>query len=450
MVVRGHESVDSLGRRRLGLHRWRAFVVSLVALSVASFFAGGEALANPLNEAANKAEKAVSPAGGGDGGNPAPTRAVERVGEATRPAGGESTREAPQSAHKAPNPVIDAPESPAEPARETGAPAVVESLGKTTEPVVEPGTETVEPARGAAEETVAPVVDAAKPVGKTVDDAARPVGKTVGDTVEPVGKTVGDAVTSVGKTIEPVSGSVQGTVAPLVEGVAPVVGSVRETVGAGAPTTATSDGLGSGALGPVGAAPALGPTLTPSTNVPGHGASYATPEPFFSEAYAPKPWPPEVAGIAIESRFREGVGLGNHAAPSAQEGPTNTLAASSGSTVTSPALGAQENAEEEGLAGRSLPAFAGSRSPPVYAPSAHGHPTIGSLGAGSSPSRIPLPSPAAPVTGLSGSGGFGGGIGLGVLALLFALSPPGSRLLRSFCEFLRPDSALHLVTERPG
>jgi hypothetical protein len=44
----------------------------------------------------------------------------------------------------------------------------------------------------------------------------------------------------------------------------------------------------------------------------------------------------------------------------------------------------------------------------------------------------------------------GGGLGLGDLALLFALSLLGVRLLRHSQNFLRPNSALVLAIERPG
>jgi hypothetical protein len=50
-----------------------------------------------------------------------------------------------------------------------------------------------------------------------------------------------------------------------------------------------------------------------------------------------------------------------------------------------------------------------------------------------------------------GASAFGfGGAGLAILALLFALSVMGGRLLRFSCEFLGPNSALLLAAERPG
>ena len=61
--------------------------------------------------------------------------------------------------------------------------------------------------------------------------------------------------------------------------------------------------------------------------------------------------------------------------------------------------------------------------------------------------------PGAPSSAGSTSSGLGssaGGLGLGVLALIFALSPLGLRLLRHSPNILRPNSALVLAIERPG
>jgi hypothetical protein len=82
---------------------------------------------------------------------------------------------------------------------------------------------------------------------------------------------------------------------------------------------------------------------------------------------------------------------------------------------------------------------------------------LGTALAGGAPSggMTPLPAgPAAPSSAGSSSGsgvsGAGGALGLGVLALLFALSPLGGKFLRYWRDFPRPNSALVLVTERPG
>jgi hypothetical protein len=67
------------------------------------------------------------------------------------------------------------------------------------------------------------------------------------------------------------------------------------------------------------------------------------------------------------------------------------------------------------------------------------------------PAAPGAPSPAgSSSTSWLGAGAGGGFLGLGVLALLLALSPLGIRLLRHPQNFLRPNSALVLVLERPG
>ncbi len=146
------------------------------------------------------------------------------------------------------------------------------------------------------------------------------------------------------------------------------------------------------------------------------------------------------------------------------------LASSAASVALSSALGAREGTTaEEGLA-LSL-AAASSQSPrevPSRTPFGHvllasivqpATTAFGLLGAGSAlgsgTSWPAFPGPVAPAGSLPGgfgsSPGTAGGLGLlGALALLFALSPPARRLLRSSGEFLRPTSALSLVAERPG
>ncbi len=76
------------------------------------------------------------------------------------------------------------------------------------------------------------------------------------------------------------------------------------------------------------------------------------------------------------------------------------------------------------------------------------------VGSAQSQMPWPLPSPASPASAALGSSGVSssgfGGTGLAILALLFSLLAMSGRLLRSSCEFLRPNSALLLVAERPG
>jgi hypothetical protein len=79
--------------------------------------------------------------------------------------------------------------------------------------------------------------------------------------------------------------------------------------------------------------------------------------------------------------------------------------------------------------------------------------TSAPLGGADNGGTVPLPvGPATAPSPAGSSGGFGGDEWdlLGVLALLFALSPLGVKLLHSVRDFPRPNSALVLVTERPG
>jgi hypothetical protein len=80
--------------------------------------------------------------------------------------------------------------------------------------------------------------------------------------------------------------------------------------------------------------------------------------------------------------------------------------------------------------------------------------TSAPLGGANNGGTVPLPlGPATVPSPASSSGGFGGDKdewGFALLALLFALSPLGGKLLLSVRDFPRPNSALVLVTERPG
>jgi hypothetical protein len=287
-----------------------------------------------------------------------------------------------------------------------------------------------EPARGPAPRLAA---DAADPVRKT----AEPLAKTVTETVDPVAEAVkpltDNAVESLTRTAEPVLKVVE----PAVGSVELVVSlaasepeaSAPEESAPMAPELMTVAPVDSGSIPEPTAVPGLEPVVD---DEPLRVATSSEIEPVFA-----------AASVAAEPRFQDTAVQSNDTLPLPKPA---TAPAASQSTVAYPAPGV-----EEGTAADS--SSRGLRSPFGRIPIAGPLAPFGLFATEGALNQVPWPfsTASAAVRSLSGlSAGFGGGIGVGVLALLFGLAPPGRRLLRAFRGFLRPNSALRLVPELPG
>jgi hypothetical protein len=260
-----------------------------------------------------------------------------------------------------------------------------------------------------ANKTIAPVVE---PVKQQLGQKADPVLSTVNDTAEPL-------IGTVEKTTEPLVGTVEKTAEPVTE---PVLQTVRPVVGPTAPEPTLAAGM------PAGTNSSFSEPVAAANPLYGGAASPVVVEPPFV-----------VEGIS-----------GRSADALAVPHPTN-LSVPLGGGV-----------EQEGTRlDAALSSGAGHFSVPQAQPLADWHlgAAHSSLAAtGSAPNRAApgSPGPAAPAPAGTSSGGLVSGSGagglllLGALALLFALSPAGGRLLRHSRDILRPNSALVLAIERPG
>jgi len=295
------------------------------------------------------------------------------------------------------------------------------------------------------------VGEAVEPVRRTVDDAVGPVRETTRDAVQPVAETVepvrsmaGPLVKPVTETVNPVVETVKPltdhVVEPLTRTAEPVVGIVEP--GASTPEESVQTAPEPAAIPPVGPGSVLEPTVMLDPVVGDEPVGVAASLAFELASTA--------ASVAVEPRLQNTAVQSTSALPLPE--PATALAAvrstapypvprvEKSTTVglhlstADPSLGNLRGLLDRTLVGESLASF-------------------GSFVAGSVPHRMPSPFSLMPATVGSAAGlssGFGGGVGLGILALLFALSPPGGRLLRAFCDFRRPSSALRLVPELPG
>ena len=370
-----------------------AFVIAFVAFSATLPLASTDALALPLGDAlGNRADEGV----------PSSDRASEPA----------------RVRHSEP-----------EPARGT-APRLA---ADAAEPVRRTVDDAVEPVRETTREAVQPVAEMANPIRKT----AEPLAKTVTETVDPVAEAVkpltDNAVESLTRTAEPVLKVVE----PAVGSVEPVVSLAASEPEASAPEESVPMAPELTTVAPVDSGSIPEPTAVPGPepvvdDEPLRVATSSEIEPVFA-----------AASVAAEPRFQDTAVQSNDTLPLPKPA---TAPADSQSTVAYPAPGA-----EEGTAADS--SSRGLRSPFGRIPIAGPLAPFGLFATEGALNQVPWPfSPASAAVGsLSGlSAGFGGGIGVGVLALLFGLAPPGRRLLRAFRGFLRPNSALRLVPELPG
>lgn len=355
---------------------------------------------------------------------------------------------------------------------ETAEP-LTEPVGRSAEPVLDPADETLQPVTKSVEGTSAPVLDAAVRKAEPVQGAVDPVLGKVENTTAPVLDDVREAS-------EPVVGMAGETLGPTVgETIEPVTGLVRQRV---EPVADTIEGPVGAVLGPVGDTiePTLGTVAPAADSVPMIGSVLQTGPPAFGAGddvapAAPEPGPAPASGVMPAvgssgaalgtSRGTDG-GLAIGLPPSGREAPA--VANASLAWLRAGALAVQAKVVSSARGVRGPPAVtAGIRALTVTMHTAWDE-TLASLLSGrlltdnlvvasgaSAPNGWLAPLlPAAPSSAGSSAGGLGssagGGLGLGILALLLALSPLGLRLLRHSSNILRPNSALVLAIERPG
>jgi hypothetical protein len=261
----------------------------------------------------------------------------------------------------------------------------------------------VQPVVGAVEESSAPVLDTAN---ETLQPVTQPVGETLGPVVQPVGETLGGLTEPAGETVGPVLGSAAAGTVPQ------IVSPALEPAGTSSPAPPLS-----------GALPAAGTSSPPEPAMAAFGAPRGG-----SSADS-------LAAIGLPSSSGQHGVAANAASSSAWE----RAGAFAVGTLNALIAAARELwAETLGMPLGML--FSGGLS---------GTPDGG--GWAPLPAGGPAGAPSSAGSSSSGSGASAaGGLSLGVLALLFALSPLGGRLLRYPLDFPRPNSALVLVTERPG
>jgi hypothetical protein len=329
----------------------------------------------------------------------------------------------------------------ANPVLESAEPVVGGALRETTKPVEE----SAGPLLDKANETLAPVT-------RPVEEAAAPVlesaEKTLEPIVEPVKVTANPVVGTAGETLEPVVEPVAKTLEPTLE---PGLGLVHRTAPAavvgGIEGTLEEPGLGGVAPPPVGPEPVPSPPVTGATMPPAAGTASPAPvaalgTPRGADVLTIGLSPSESAAANASSLAWEHPGTFAVATKESMSnawgvrGPPAVVARLSALIAAAQGLWAETLARllsggllADGLSvasGASVPS-GGSAAPLPAAPSPAGSSTTGGLGSS-----------------------VGGGLGLGILALLLALSPLGVRLLRHPQNFLRPNSALVLAIERPG
>jgi hypothetical protein len=380
-------------------------------------------------------------------------------------------------------PVVEPVHQAVEPVRQTVEP-VVDQVGQTPGPVIEPVARTVEPTLEPVRHAADPVTE---PVHQTIDPVVEPVRQTVEPTLEPVREAVGPAIEPVRQTVEPVQETVTPVVEPVHEAADPVAEpALQPVVGSpqggppqgGLPQGSVASGpTEQGALTPAADPPAAALVPAPS-QVPASGAPAGP-------AAAEPPY--GVANPGSEPGLEEGVLRRDAGAPAdapVASRPTD-LSASRGAEQQAPRVFDASLPAASSTSAASERLMVSSNGRPVVGKQILGTPGIpgaieildytrpfaniladayptlsGTSAAGGALSPAPAsgsPVPAAPASpaGLLGSAfggsGFGaGGFLVGALALLFVLSPAGGRILQSFCDFLRPTSALILAIERPG
>lgn len=451
--------------------------------------------AEPVGRAAKPVPRAVTPIeqSGGRASEPVSDGSSRIAGLVARP--GACGAAAPTGSATNPSevtaqPAVKALDRPTEPmggalGREKVDPAagrlhetaepLTEPVGRSAEPVLESPNETLQPVTKSVETTDGPVLDAAArsaepvqvagnsmlgdveknaiaPVLDDVREASQPLvgvaGETLGPTVGVVGETIEPGLSPVRQTVEPLAGTIGVPVRPVGETIEPTLGSV-------APATGSVPMIGS-----------VSQTWSPVFG-PGDGAPTA-PEPVSAPVTGVMPAAGSSASGAASglSRGVDG-GLAVGSPPSWREAPPAANASLAWARVGALAVQAKVVSSARGVRGPPAVA-AGLRALTLTTTHSARDERLTLLFSGrlltdnlvvasgaSAPNGGPTPLlPAAPSSAGSFTSGLGssvgGGVGLGVLALLLALSPLGLRLLRHSSEILRPNSALVSAIERPG